>query len=290
MRLLTLKTVLVATDLDDSSLVALSTAKELAEAAGAKLHVIHVSEAGESTEAVQSVLERAKLQPGEAALHVVGGEPARAISALGEKLRADVIVLGPHRKQPHRERPHPFGSTAMAAVTSATAPCLVLEQRLRLPLKCVVVAIDLSDTSRGALVTGLAWASALRAQDRALKDGTKLVGLYVPSTQPDESSARELDGELELIERDAGKWASVTIEKATPTNASPAAGIIEYANAHHADLVVLGTRGSGLNEEKRLGCVASAVTQKLQLPTLLVPPAVWTAYTSDTTHPAAAST
>jgi len=290
MRLLTLKTVLVATDLDDSSLVALSTGKELAESAGAKLHVIHVSDARESTEAVQSVLQRAKLQPGEAALHVVGGEPARAISTLGEKIGADVIVLGAHRKQPHRERPHPFGSTAMAAVTSATAPCLVLAQALRLPLKCVVVAIDLSDTSRGALVTGLAWASALRAQDRAPKDATKLVVLYVQSTHADESSgARELEGELELLERDAGKWASVTIEKATAVNASAADGVIEYANAHHADLVVLGTRGTGLNEEKRLGWVASAVTQKLQLPTLLVPPAVWTAYTSDATHPAASS-
>src|SRR5215813_10034592 len=48
MRLLTLKTVLVATDLDDSSLVALATGKELAESAGAKLHVIHVSDDRES--------------------------------------------------------------------------------------------------------------------------------------------------------------------------------------------------------------------------------------------------
>ena len=291
MRLLTLKTVLVATDLDDSSLVALSTGKELAESAGAKLHVVHVSDAPDSSEAVQAVLGRAKLQPGDAAVHLVRGEPSHAISALGDKIGADVIVLGPHRKEPRRERRHPFGSTAMGAVTRATAPCLVLAEPLRLPLECVVVAIDLSDTSRGALVTGLAWASALRAQERAAKNATKLIGLYVQSTQGGESSAaHELDDELNLIERDAGKWASVAIEKATATNASAAAGIVEYANAHDADLVVLGTRGTGLNEEQRLGCVASAVTQTLQLPTLLVPPAVWTAYANDATHPAAAST
>ena len=290
MRLLTLKTVLVATDLDDSSIAALSTGKQLAESAGARLHVVHVSDSRESTEVVQSVLERARLQPGDAAVHIVRGEPSRAISALGDKIGADVIVLGPHRKQPLRERRHPFGSTAMGAVTTATAPCLILAEPLRLPLKCVVVAIDLSDTSRGALVTGLAWASALRAQERAAKQATKLIGLHVQSTRRDGSSAaHELDGELDLIERDAGRWASVAIEKATATNASAAAGIIEYAKAHDADLVVLGTRGAGLNEETRLGYVAAAVTQQLQLPTLLVPPAVWTAYAGDATHPATSS-
>jgi nucleotide-binding universal stress UspA family protein len=282
MRLLTLKTVLVATDLDDSALAALSTGKQLAGSAGAKLHVVHVSAGGEATDAVQSVLQKGGLEPGDATVHIIDGEPGRAISALSDKIGADVIVLGPHRKQRQRERRHPFGSTAMEAVTSAAAPCLVLAQPLRLPLACVVVGVDLSDTSRGALVIGLAWASALRTQARDSTHTTKLIGLYVKPGEADGSSAaRELDEELTLIERDAGEWASVAIERATATNASAAAGIIEYANAHNADLVVLGTRGAGLNEQKRLGCVASAVTQVLQLPTLLVPPTVWTAYAGE---------
>ena len=282
MRLLTLKTILVATDLDDSSLAALSTGKQLAESAGAKLHVVHVSGTRDSTDAVQSVLQEGGLEPGDALVHIIDGEPGRAISALSDKIGADVIVLGPHRKQPKNERRHPFGSTAMEAVTSAAAPCLVLAQPLRVPLKCVVVGIDLSDTSRGALVIGLAWASALRAQARASTHATKLIGLYVQPKESDGASAtRELDGQLKHIERTAGAWARVAIEGATATNASPAVGVIEYANAHDADLVVLGTRGAGLNEERRLGCVASAVTQKLQLPTLLVPPTVWTAYAGE---------
>ena len=281
MRLLTLKTVLVATDLDESSLAALSTGKRLAESAGAKLHVVHVSGTGDATDAVQSVLQRGGLEPGDALVHVIKGEPGHAISALSDKIGADVIVLGPHRRQPRRERRHPFGSTAMAAVTNAAAPCLVLAEPLRLPLKCVVVGVDLSDTSRGALVIGLAWASALRAPERAPAHETKLIGLYVQPKQPEASSARELEGELQQIERDAGEWASIAIEKATATNASAAAGIVEYANANDADLIVLGTRGIGLNEERRLGCVASAVTQTLQRPTLLVPPTVWTAYAGE---------
>src|SRR5262245_30839652 len=142
MRLLTLKTVLVATDLDDSSLAAIATGKQLAESAGAKLHVVHVSGTGEATDAVQSVLQQGGLQPGDALVHIIDGEPGRAISALSDKIGADVIVLGPHRKQPRRDRVHPFGSTAMEAVTSAAAPCLVLAEPLQLPLKCVVVGVD----------------------------------------------------------------------------------------------------------------------------------------------------
>jgi nucleotide-binding universal stress UspA family protein len=290
MRLLTLKTILVATDLDDSSIAALSTGKQLAESAGAKLHVVHVSGTPGVTDAVQAVLQEGGLRPGDALVHIIDGEPGRAISALSDKIGADVIVLGPHRKQPRRERRHPFGSTTMEAVTTAAAPCLVLAQPLQLPLKCVVVGVDLSDTSRGALVIGLAWASALRAQARASTHATKLIGLYVQPKESDgASAARDLEGELQRIARDAGAWASVAIEKAMATNALPAAGIVEYANAQDADLVVLGTRGTGLNEEKRLGCVASAVTQKLQLPTLLVPPTVWTTYAGEPSQTSSAA-
>lgn len=282
MRLLTLKTILVATDLDESSLPALWTGKQLAESAGAKLHVVHVSATPGATDAVQSLLQQSGLEPGDALVHIIDGEPGHAISALSDKIDADVIVLGPHRKQPRRERRHPFGSTTMEAVTSAAAPCLVLAQPIQLPLKCVVVGVDLSDTSRGALVIGLAWASALRAQARASTHPTKLIGLYVQPEESDGSpTARALDGALKQIKRAAGEWASIAIEGATATNASAAVGIIEYANAHDADMVVLGTRGTGLNEEKRLGCVTSAVTQKLQSPTLLVPPTVWTAYAGE---------
>ena len=244
--------------------------------------MVHVSGTPGASDAVQSLLQEGGLQPGDASVHIIDGEPGHAISALSDKIGADVIVLGPHRKQPKGERGGPFGSTAMEAVTSASAPCLVLAQPLRLPLRCVVVGVDLSDTSRGAVVIGLAWASALRAQARAPTPATKLIALYIQPEESDGSPApRALDEELKQMKRAAGEWAIVAIEGATATNASAAVGIIEYANAHDADLVVVGTRGTGLNEERRLGRVTSTVTQKSQLPTLLVPPTVWTAYAGE---------
>jgi nucleotide-binding universal stress UspA family protein len=277
MRLLTLKTVLVATDLDDGSRVALQAAKELAQAGGAELHVVHVSESPEASRAVNEALERAELRPDQVRVHVVGGQPGHAIGALGNQIDADVIVMGPHRKQPADAERRAVGSTALEVVTHATAPCLVAAHPLRVPLNRVVVAVDLSDTSRGALMIGLSWASALRAKGRAPNEATKLVGLYVhDARQPADPSA--LNAELGRVERDAGSWAGVEIESATTQSASAAAGIAEYASANRADLLVLGTRGQGNNGESRLGSVSEQVTQQLALPTLLVPPTVWATY------------
>lgn len=282
MQLLTLKTVLVGMDLDDSSLVAVRAGQTLAEAAGAKLHVVHVSNS-DATDAVVAALERIGVRPGDAPVHVVSGDPARAISDLGHEIDADVIIVGPHREQKRPKGGRQLGSTALAVVTNATAPCLVLGQPLRLPLARVVVPVDLSDTARGALVIGLSWASALREPGRVSKNGTKLVVLHVhePTKAVDPSA---LDAQLEHIERDAGAWAGVDIERATVESASPADGIAEYAKSHDADMLILGTRGDGLDDVARLGSVSEEVTQRLELPTLLVPPAVWATYVGSASH------
>src|SRR6476660_1984946 len=73
MRLLTMKTVLVATDLDEGSRVALETAKELARAGGAELHVVHVSEEPSANRAVNAALEQAELRPDDVHVHMIGG-------------------------------------------------------------------------------------------------------------------------------------------------------------------------------------------------------------------------
>jgi len=281
MRLLRLKTVLIAIDLDETGSGALRTAEMVAEAAGAALHVVHVSdsrdEGGTVTE-LHATLRRTGLAIDEAATHVVAGDPAQAINLLADRIGADVIVLGPHRRRDATG----LGSTALAVVTNAPVPCLVARTLLRLPLQRMVVAVDLSDTARGALVIALSWASALRARHSAAQPATSLTALHVrtsaPSTGADSSS--ELDEQLDRVRQEAGVWAGIAIESAAAVNAAPAAGIVAYATEHGADLVVLGTRGLGLDAIGRLGSVSAAVMQRLDVPALLVPPAMWAAYTS----------
>src|SRR6185503_5172632 len=97
MRLLSLKTVLAAADLDPSSRPALESALALAESSGAAFHIAHVSDAADATAAIEAALERLDIPRNRAVIHHLTGDAARAIGALADNLGADALVLGPHR-------------------------------------------------------------------------------------------------------------------------------------------------------------------------------------------------
>ncbi|MEO5816895.1 MAG: universal stress protein [Gemmatimonadaceae bacterium] len=289
MRFLVLKNILVATDLEDPAYPAILTAAQLANAAGASLHVACVMTApgSDRDHAVQSrarvelsaILARAGATVNDVTLHLLSGDPAFAIRSLGDRVRADVVVLGPHRKRASPSRS--FGGTALAVVTNAWSPCLVVSTPLRLPLSHVLVPIDLSDTARGALFVGLSWASALRGATLQTDEGVdaRLTALHVQAT----SSATPppfMDKELAIIRESGGTWSGISIHSETISNANVTEGIASFVTREQPDLVVLGTRGLGLDRVGRLGSVAASVTQSIDVPTLLVPPALWMAYAS----------
>jgi nucleotide-binding universal stress UspA family protein len=278
MRLLTLGTVLVATDLDRSSDAALQTAQRLASAAGASLHVIHVGVG--PTDTVRRVLRRAGVVADESKIHVLPGAPAETIRLLADRITADVTVVGPHRKR-RDARDAALGGTASAVVAGAYAPCLVVTHPLRLPVERVLVPIDLSDTARGALLVGLSWASALRGPSID-KQPTTLTAVHVDtalrSAEEDSAGQKSIDDELDVVHSAASGWAGVYVHGVTTAGSDAARTIIEFAVEDQADLVVLGSRGLGLDDVDRLGSVSAAVSTRLRVPVLLVPPAVWRAH------------
>jgi nucleotide-binding universal stress UspA family protein len=73
----------------------------------------------------------------------------------------------------------------------------------------------------------------------------------------------------------------VTVTGVTLDNPDPVAAITQYAEQLDPGLVVLGTRALGRPTHPALGSVASAVTRRLAMPVLLVPPAVWREYARD---------
>jgi nucleotide-binding universal stress UspA family protein len=195
-------------------------------------------------------------------------------------MAADVIVVGPHRERERATRGHALGGTARAVAMGAFAPCLIAGQQLGLPLERVLVPIDLSDTARGALLVGLSWASALRAGATSHRD-TTLTALHVDAVDEDAgnvSIGTSVDRELEILRQNAGDWAGVTVRGITLRSTDAAQAIADYAVAQRTDLVVLGSRGLGLDDEARLGSVSASVTTRLQTPILLVPPSVWRAH------------
>jgi nucleotide-binding universal stress UspA family protein len=289
MRFLVLKNILVAVDLEDTVHPAVLTAARLASAAGASLHVAYVATSadGDPDEAVQAraraelsaILVRADVRANDATLHVLSGDPAFALRSLGDRVRADVIVLGPHRERPGAARP--FGGTALAIVTNAWSPCLVASTPLLLPLSHVLVPVDLSDTARGALMVGLSWASALRGpgQRTGERSEARLTALHVQAASPATPSPF-VERELAFVREAGGSWAGVSVHGDTVLNANVTGGIADFVAARRPDLVVLGTRGLGLDPIGRLGSVAASVAQSIDVPTLLVPPAVWMANAS----------
>jgi nucleotide-binding universal stress UspA family protein len=294
---LALKKVLVAVRLDETGANAAVAASALAVAAGAKLHAAFVAsptaerDSGqrsiEPKNALLTMLERAGVKIAAQSAHVLTGDPARAIGLLADSLSADAIVLGRHAPAPSTARA--LGGTALAVVTNASSPCLVISSTLAIPLQRVLVPLDLSDTARGALLVGMWWASALRPPALGSSPAVEvaLTALHV-SASPHPTGliggSKTLERELENIRREAGTWASVAISLETTVNPDAAHGIVDYIAAHAPGLVVMGTRGLNLEPTGRLGSVTAQVSQSVDVPMLLVPPAVWMAHAPGRQH------
>ncbi len=279
MQILALKTVLAATDLRDDSLPTLRAAHTISRAAGATLHVVHVgpvdSGGGEATHAQ---LGRIGVPLNQATVHTVPGEPASGILSIARELCADVIVIGPHGRGRFAEQRADVG-TALRIATGALVPCLIVGEQAHIPVRRVIVALDGSDTSLGAMQVALSWTSGLRGS-RISGDGeTTLVGLHVDNASRTDTEHAEVrtraEQRIAKLREDAGTWAGVHIDYEVVRATNVARAIAQFSTSHGADLVVMGTRGLGLDDTPRLGSISSAVTEQLRLPLLLIPPAVW---------------
>ena len=292
MRLLTLKTILVATDLTETSTAAVATAARLADAAGATLHVVHVapdrSEADRASDhpsEYESAFDRTLAVAKTATLpqtHLLSGEPPSAVAMLADRLAADVVVLGRRRDERHSTPDRPVGSTAYSFVTRTLVPVLVVCEPLSLPMRRALVAIDASEAARGSLLVALSWSSALRPP--ASTDATLTV-LHVETGEASSERSghmqRSAAHDAEVLQRNAAGWAGVTLERLTVTNPDPAEAISQQAAATKAELVILGTRSSAEHEQSIWGSTSAAVTRRSTIPILLVPPAVWRSQVRD---------
>ena len=270
MRLLTLKSVLVATDLDASSAIALRTAARLAALAGARLHLVHVSDqtvSGGESRLRELLRETAPDAPGVESAQILRGPPAEAIVDQAARVDADVVILGPHRRGAGQTGE--LGSTAASVVRTAPCPCLVTAAELRLPLERVIAAIDLSEAAGGVLSVALTWASALRPSGG--KAG--LTALYV-APSPAGDTGRRVREEVQRTRARAGGASFVEIDERLEAGSDPAAEILRHAASDAADLLVVGTRGAD-QPSSDLGSVSAAVARATPCPLLLVPPAVW---------------
>lgn len=266
MRLLTLKTVLVATDLDEHSGPVLRTAARLAELSGAQLHLVHATSVPRPEHDAQ--LERlfARMVPegrGPDTIMVLHGTPEKVLVEQAKALSADAIVLGPHRRGSGEIGE--MGSTAAAVVRTAPCPCLVVPTELRLPLEQLLVPVALREKPSGALAVAITWGSALRPRGQL----TRLTALHVA---PDPAgSAEALSDAIRWAQTYGGPEARVDIRQEAVAGENVADVILRRAEAEQPDLLVIGSRTRTVNEAD-LGEVATLVARSTPCPLLLVPP------------------
>lgn len=298
-----IKSLLVATDLSDSSDHAVRAAAALAELTGAALHVLHAFEF-ESSQYPQASGQRLTF-PGLVAAGNAGLDEqlARvlrgkhnpmsrqvvvhvAFKAIRDRVRsidANLIVLARHRP---RARADSFlGTTADRVIRTVDVPCLIVPGPMNLPFRRILVPIDLSEPAIGALEIALSWANLLGPHahfpvldilhviPRVFDFAAVPLDLAYVHTQLDEAvtGARMrtgVDAGIELHQE--VRWAD-----------SPADEIVSFAEEDAADLIVMGTHGRGAFKRALIGSVASGVARTANQPVLLVPPALWKNATDD---------
>ena len=141
----------------------------------------------------------------------------------------------------------------------------------------IVVAMDFSETSEEACAV---------AGRLALATGAHLHLLHVsgdPVHQPwaVQPIAVDFEGIAEEWRRKARERLATSrtvpgLDESRTTRAVvagvPHLAIVEYAAAHHADLIVVGTHGDGPVKHLLLGSVAERVVRHAECPVLTVPP------------------
>jgi nucleotide-binding universal stress UspA family protein len=295
MRLLEVRTILVASDLTDVSHAAVQTAVDLSRASGAALHVVHV--APDTDDSVDDEDRRTRqlgrldaelhgvgATEGEFECHLVSGEPAASIADQAHRIHADVVILGRGPTKASASHDRSLAGTAHAVMSQSHALCLAIAEPLTLPITNAVVAIDRSESARAALLVALSWISLLRATTPGEEQPT-LTTLYVDSgadssLSPGSVEPKTIEHELSVLRRNAGPWAGVTVLTETVEANDPAAAIAQYARDHGSELVVLGTRRPE-HREVGLGSVSETLARRLATPLLLVPPGVWRNHTKD---------
>lgn len=280
--------ILVATDFSPRADHALRRAAMLAKRGAARLVLAHVVDDDQpeqlvtvAQQAAEGMLDeiirtRLELRDVSCTPTVMLGEPFDGIVKAARSASADLIVIGAHRRQILKDI---FtGTTVERVMRTSQVPVLMVNAEPTNPYSLSLVAVDLSDCSRNAVMTadtlGFLAASRvviLHAFDPMAKGMLAYAG--VDQTKIEEYVAdvtlrarRELDDFLGALDLQVTGYSVLLKEGAA------AKTIIDVANEIRPDLVVIGTHGRSGVAKVLLGSVAEEILQRLRHDVLIVPP------------------
>lgn len=280
--------ILVATDFSTRSDRALRRASLLARQSSADLTLVHVIDDDQPGRLVE--IERREAT---ALLHdlartvreadkitcdsrVVLGTPFQEIANAADELGADLIVLGPHRRQILRDSF--LGTTAERAIRHSRRPIMMANAVPAGPYRTILIAVDFSDTSlvaaQAAKKLGLFERTrimALHVFDAPVQSPTLRASMTMQEferriTEEEQRVSKELDTFLHKVGIDATRQVVKLAEQST------AMAIADCARKAEADLLVVGTHGRTGIEKWFIGSVAESVLSNSDVDVLAVPP------------------
>ena len=188
---------------------------------------------------------------------VVVGEPAFALADLAESVQAPLLVMGIGR---HRAVDRVFGfETTLRAIRISPCPVLAVHPDLDGPFHDAVIAVDFSPASTYAaqLVLPLLGPEATLHLVHAWRPGDTNDADTVAANR---LYADQLGQRFERVTELLGLPEGVEV-KTIAREGNAAECVLDYASAHHADLIVAGRHG--LNPFQRL-LVGSQTTAMLR--------------------------
>lgn len=277
---------LCATDLLPKSEAAIDRAGMLAEQLQAQLSLLHVVSPTTSERNLEQALQlaitglnaRARLPSWRAGplpeVAIRTGSPARLIIDAIDKHRADLLIIGPHRKRSMRDVLE--GTIAEKILNTRQCPLLIVQQRAEAEYRQVLLALDVTEESGAAVraaetlvLNAGAQAMVMHVSEppyqgmlRSAGVGTEEVISYVNHSRRE--AAAEIRDLLRRTSEDHTRYGVVI------GDSHPARAIRRAVEMYQPDLLVMGTSG-GRVRRALIGSVASQVMDAAGCDVLVVP-------------------
>ena len=200
-------------------------------------------------------------------IRIVDGEPAFALTDLAQSVEASLLVMGIGR---HRTLDRVFGSeTTLRAIRLASCPVLAVHPDFDGPFHDVVIAVDFSPAST--------YAAQVVLPLLAPRATVHLVHVWQSGESDDVDTAAANERYVESTGQRFGRLTELLsvregIELKTVTREGKAAErVLDYASAHHADLIVAGRHGLNVFERLIVGSQTTAMLRDAGRSILIAP-------------------
>lgn len=280
--------ILVATDFSTRSDRALRRATLLARQTGALISILHVVDSDRPEYLVsldRAAAEKALAELSQTIRHVDGlacdyrlvlADPFEGIVATARSQKADLLVIGPHRRQILCDAF--VGTTAERVIRHSPVPVLMANASPLAPYRRVLAAFDRSQQSAAAL-SALARLDLAAGAELTLFQAIDVpeVALMMRATTPAHQINFHIEKREAAASEDLRGFAGALPLSPRYCMARFAVGttamaILQASVKAEADLIVMGTRGQSGLGRFLLGSVAEAVLRSATIDVLVVPP------------------